>query len=89
MDNKITVINQLGEFEEVEVLSIFEVEGYEGKSYILYTNNKEVDEDNIETFISILEEKEDHFEFKLIEDKDELEAVKQVVNQLGEDANGE
>ena len=87
MDNKITIYNQLGEAEEVEVLDIFQLEEYGDKEYILYTKNKEVDENNIEVFVSILEEKDEHFELKLIEDKEELDKVKQVVAELGEEVD--
>ena len=54
MNNFIDVVTPEGEEKKAEVLDIFTVEGYEDKDYILYTFGKEVDENNIEVFGSVL-----------------------------------
>ena len=91
MDNKINVFDENGQMHEVEVLDIFGVTGYD-KEYILYTNNREVDQDNIEVFVSILKEEEEGFILQGIEDEQEWAAVQQAMqemDELDEDHNNE
>ena len=82
MENVINVMNENGESFDVEVLDIFGVKGYEGKDYILYTMNREVDEENIECFISILEKNGDLYKLINIEDDNEFAAVKRAVDEM-------
>lgn len=84
MDNKINVIDEYGNAYEVEVLDIFNVEGYD-KDYILYTNNKEIDNDNIEVFVSILEEKDGNHALLNIEDEEEWANVQMAINEMGDE----
>ena len=81
MENMIKVHDSEGNEFEVEVLDIFTVKGYEDKEYILYTQNVEVDEDNIEVFVSILNREGDHFVLDSIEDAEEWELVQKAVNE--------
>ena len=84
MENIIKVYDSEGNEFEVEVLDIFAVEGYEGKEYIMYTQNNEVDEDNIEVFVSILNHDGEHFSLDNIEDETEWEQVQRAISEMGD-----
>ena len=83
MDNKINVFDEQGNAHEVEVLDVFNGIGYD-KDYILYTNNKEVDNDNIEAFVSILKEENGNYLLLNIEDDNEWNAVQLAINEMGD-----
>ena len=83
MDNKISVYDKDGNDYVVEVLDIFQVDGYD-KDYILYTQNREIDKDNIEVLVSILSEKDGVFSLLNIEDEDEWETVKKAIDEMGD-----
>ena len=83
MDNFITVVNEDGVTSQVEVLDIFNVNGYE-KDYILYTKNKEIDDNNIEVFVSILENNGDNYSLLNIEDEKEWEDVQKAMDEMGD-----
>ncbi len=84
MDNIIMVRSENGVEFEIEVLDIFNVEGYEGKDYILYTRGKEIDDDNIEVYVSKIEQEDDHFNLLTIEDDQEWEAVEKAMDEMGD-----
>ena len=84
MNNFIDVVTPEGEEKKAEVLDIFTVEGYEDKYYILYTFGKEVDENNVEVFVSILRKNGDVFSLENIEDETEWEEVQQAIDGAGE-----
>ncbi len=84
MNNFIDVVTPEGEEKKAEVLDIFTVEGYEDKDYILYTFGKEVDENNIEVFVSVLRKDGDVFNLENIEDETEWEEVQQAIDEAGE-----
>ena len=83
MDNKINVYDENGILEEIEVLDVFNIEGYD-KEYILYTKNKEVDNDNIEVYVSILKEDNDSYLLANIDDENEWNAVQQAIKEMGD-----
>ena len=83
MDNKISVYDKDGNDYVVEVLDIFQVDGYD-KDYILYTQNREIDKDNIEVLVSILSEKDGVFSLLNIDDEDEWETVKKAIDEMGD-----
>ena len=84
MNNFIDVVTPEGKEKKAEVLDIFTVEGYEDKDYILYTFGKEVDENNIEVFVSVLRKDGDVFNLENIEDETEWEEVQQAIDEAGE-----
>ena len=84
MDNIIKVTTDDGKTLEVEVLEIFSVAGYEDKEYILYTQNKEVDSDNIKAYISILEQNEENFNLLGITDENEWNEVQKAIEEMEE-----
>ena len=84
MDYNIVITNNDGTQEEVEVLNIFNVNGYDNKEYILYTKNKEIDNDNIEVFISILRQQGDNFSLENIEDEKEWDDVQKAIDEMGD-----
>lgn len=87
MNNIITVTTENGKKVKVEVIDIFQVAGYENKDYILYTQNVEVDKDNIKAYISILEEKDGNYTLKGIEDNKEWNDVQKALEEMEDIAN--
>ena len=79
---KITITTSDNKQIEVEVLDIFNVVGYEGKDYIMYTLGEKVDEDNEKVYISILNEKDDNtFELLSITDEKEWDMVEKAIEE--------
>ena len=87
MNNIITVTTENGKKVKVEVIDIFQVAGYENKDYILYTQNVEVDKDNVKAYISILEEKDGNYTLKGIEDNKEWNDVQKALEEMEDIAN--
>ena len=81
-DNKITLTTPDNKQLEVEVLDIFNVVGYEGKDYIMYTLGEKVDEENEKVYVSILNEKDDNtFELVSIIDEKEWDMVEKAIQE--------
>lgn len=87
MDNIITVTTENNEQVKIEVLDIFSVVGYDGKDYILYTQNKEVDTDNIQAYVSILENKDGNYSLVAITDDKEWIEVQKAVQEMEDEVN--
>lgn len=87
MDNIITVTTENNEQVKIEVLDIFSVVGYENKDYILYTQNQEVDNDNIKAYISILENKDGNYSLTAITDDKEWIEVQKAVQEMEDEVN--
>lgn len=87
MDNIITVTTDNGQTTKIEVLDIFSVVGYEDKEYVLYTQNVEVDQDNIKAYISILENNNGSYNLVSIEDEQEWESVQKAIEEMEESVN--
>lgn len=92
-ENKITITTPDNKEMEVEVLDIFNVVGYEGKDYIMYTLGEKINEDNEKVYISILNDKGNNtFELLGISDEKEWEAVQQAIQEEiahGDEMNNE
>lgn len=81
-DNKITLTTPDNKTVEVEVLDIFNVAGFEGKDYIMYTLGEKIDDDNEKVYISILNDKGDNnFELVGITDDNEWNAVEKAIQE--------
>ena len=81
-DNKITLTTPDNKTIEVEVLDIFNVVGYEGKDYIMYTLGEKIDEENEKVYISILNDKDDNnFELVGITDDKEWDMVEKAIQE--------
>ena len=81
-DNKITLTSSDNKQIEVEVLDIFNVVGYEGKDYIMYTLGEKINEENEKVYISILNDRGNNtFELLEISDEKEWEAVQQAIQE--------
>ena len=87
MDNIITVIAENNQQIKIEVLDIFSVVGYENKDYILYTQNKEVDNDNIQAHISILENNDGNYSLVAITDDKEWIEVQKAIQEMEDEVN--
>lgn len=79
MDNKIKVVTPDNQTLEIEVLDIFNVTGYEGKDYILYSLGEQVDNDHEQAYISILEKSENDYNLTEIKDAQEWDAVQKAI----------
>lgn len=84
MNNMIKVVDATGMEIEVEVLDIFRLTDNQEKEYIMYTQNKEVDENNIEVFVSILKQDGNNFQLLNIEDEEEWKKVQKAIDEMGE-----
>lgn len=81
-ENKITITTPDNKEIEVEVLDIFNVVGYEGKDYIMYTLGEKTNEENEKVYISILNDRGNNtFELLEISDEKEWEAVQQAIQE--------
>ena len=92
MDNKVKVVTPDNQQLEIEVLDIFNVVGYEGKDYILYSLGEQVDDDHEQAYISILEQDQDSYNLVEIKDAKEWAAVQNAIAEdikLGQEANNE
>ena len=87
MNDVMNVMDSNGEVFQVEVLDIFNVEGYD-KDYIMYTKNEAVDDNNIKTYVSILVEENDNYSLLNIDDDEEWARVEQAIKEAGEINNG-
>ena len=87
MDNIISVTTENNQQIKIEVLDIFSVVGYENKDYILYTQNKEVDDDNIQAYISILENNDGNYSLAAITDDKEWIEVQKAIQEMEDEVN--
>lgn len=89
-DYLVSLIDDQGKTFKAEVLDIFEVDGYEGNNYIVYTFGEKVDDQNGRVYISKLVEldNDDGFNFAGITDKDEWAAVEAAFNESLETIGG-
>ena len=83
MNNKIKVTNENGIEFEIEVLDIFNVDGYD-KDYIMYTMGEEIDENNIKVYLSILENNNGEYHLSTIEDDEEWKKVENAIDEMGD-----
>ena len=84
MNNYIKVIGQDGIEKEVEVIDIFNVTDYDDKEYILYTENKKLDNNNVEVYVSILRKENGIFNLDDIVDAEEWDTVQKAIDEMGE-----
>lgn len=73
-DTKLNVLNENGEYVEIDVIDIFSAEESD-KEFIIYSVGEDV-------YSSVLVENENSFELKLIDDAQDLEAVTKRINEL-------
>jgi len=80
MDNKINVINENNEIEEVEIIDFFQLEEYDHE-YALYTKNEEVG-DNVVTYVSIINQVgNNEYQFEAITDLEEQKKVEEKIEE--------
>lgn len=84
MDNKIKIKDVDGREYVVDVIDIFNVEGYQGKEYIAYTLGRETDKNNLEVYVSILKHNGKDYSLDYIEDEKEWEIVQRAIDEMGE-----
>ncbi|MBR2827882.1 MAG: DUF1292 domain-containing protein [Bacilli bacterium] len=84
MNNKIKIKDDNGKDYEVEVVDIFNVEGYNDKEYIAYTLGREVDQNNLEIYVSILKQDGDNYSLENIDDEEEWKYVQRAIDEMGE-----
>lgn len=81
-NNVIMVTAENGGQYQAEVLDIFNVNGYDGKEYIMYSFGESVDADNEKVYVSILEEVNNTYNLKEISDENEWNAVQQAISEI-------
>lgn len=78
MNNKFKVIDENNNEKEAEIITIFE---HNNKEYVIYSVNK--DNENVDICVSKLEkDKEGYSIFKDITDKEEKEAIDNIVKEV-------
>lgn len=78
MNNKFKVIDENNNEKEAEIITIFE---HNNKEYVIYSINK--DNENVDICVSKLEkDKEGYSIFKDITDKEEKEAIDNIVKEV-------
>lgn len=80
--NLVTVTTDDGKEYQADVIDIFEVEGYPGKEYILYSFGENVNGDSETVYMSILKDTEDGYLLEAVKDEEEIKAVGEAVDEL-------
>ena len=89
MENKletIKVTTESGRQMEAQVIDIIEIPEF-NKQYIFYTFGEKAEDDQIKMYVSILEEQDDKITLKGIEDNDEWEVVKEILDSMYKEEN--
>lgn len=84
MENKvetITVTTESGRQMEAQVIDVIEVPEF-NKQYIFYTFGEKVENDQMKLYASILFEDEDKITLKGIEDDNEWDVVKEILDSM-------
>lgn len=82
LDEFLIVKTADGKEWQIMVLDTFSVDLYPKKEYIAYTFGEEVDNDNIKSYISILNENDDYFTLEEITNSDEQNIVKEAYTNM-------
>lgn len=83
IEHKLRFKTEDGIEKEANVIDIFGLKNYPNKEYIVYTFSDSEEEGKV--CISILEEADDSFNFKTIEDETEWKEVQNAIKELEED----
>ena len=89
MENKLETINvttESGRQMEAQVIDIIEIPDF-NKQYIFYTFGEKVENDQMKMYVSILVEESDKVTLKGIEDDDEWDVVKEILDSMYKEDN--
>ena len=81
VNNKIKVITATNKTLEIEVLDIFNVEGYKDKDYILYSLGEEIDKEDEQAYVSIIKQKKGNYSLVEITDEKEWKIVQKTIEE--------
>ena len=82
-DRFISVVDENGQEFKAEVIDIFQVKGYEGNNYIIYSFGEKVDDNTDKVYVSKIEELADgSINLNAISDNTEWEAVNNAINEI-------
>ena len=82
-DRFISVVDENGQEFKAEVIDIFQVKGYEGNNYIIYSFGERVDDNTDKVYVSKIEELADgSINLNAISDNTEWEAVNNAINEI-------
>ena len=84
--DKITVTTDSGRQMEAKVIDVIEIPEF-NKHYVFYTFDEKTDDGQMKMYISILVEENDKITLKGIEDDDEWNVVKEVLDSMYKDEN--
>ena len=82
-DYLVSLVDDQGNNFKAEILDIFEVQGYEGNDYVVYTFGEKSGENDEKLYISkiVALDNDDGFNFAGITDNDEWAAVEAAFNE--------
>ena len=89
MENKfetITVTTESGKQMEAQVIDIIEVPEF-NKEYIFYSFGEKLEDNQMKVYVSILIEENEKIILKGIEDENEWEVVKEILDSMYKDEN--
>ena len=82
-DRFISVVDENGQEFKAEVVDIFQVRGYEGNNYIIYSFGEKIDDHTDKVYVSKIEELADGtINLNAITDNTEWEAVNNAINEI-------
>lgn len=84
--DKITVTTESGRQMEAKVIDVIEIPEF-NKYYVFYTFDEKTDDGQMKMYISILVEENDKITLKGIEDDDEWNVVKEVLDSMYKEEN--
>ncbi len=82
MENQLIVKTADGRDWQIFVLDTFQVDEYPNKEYVAYTFGEFENNDNIKSYISILNETENYFSLESMTDEDEVKIVEEAYKNL-------
>ena len=82
MENQLIVKTADGRDWQIFVLDTFKVDEYPNKEYVAYTFGEFENNDNIKSYISVLNETENYFSLESMADEDEVKIVEEAYKNL-------
>ena len=81
MNKKVTITNSQGQKAVADIVTMFKINEL-GYDYVLYTFNQRDENNNVKDYVSRLRVENGAYYFDTIEDENEWEKVKGVINRL-------
>ena len=85
MKNDTIIVNCDGENKEINILEIFEVNGYPDKQYILYVFPGEMNGEDVSVHVSILHHSDNSYSLENILDDQEFDDISKAISEIFEE----